>query len=59
MNKTYWIWYWGVDQKDLTRHSKPKKFTDFHRMKKYSANHSKNHQWIGEGYWSSYEKVEK
>ena len=56
MNKTYWLWYWGIDQRDLMKHSKPKEFTDFNKMKMYSSNHSAKHQWIGEGYWSNYEK---
>ena len=34
------------------------KVTDFNKMKKYSAKHSKNHQWIGRDYWSNYDKVE-
>lgn len=59
MNKTYWIWYWGINQNDLTIHSKPKKFTDFNKMKIYSGKHSSKHKWIGIGYWSNYEKVEK
>ena len=48
--KEYWLWYWGINQKDEAIHSKKKKFTDFNRMKNYSAKHSKNHQWIGRDY---------
>ena len=57
-NTEYWLWYWGINQKDEATHSKKKKFTDFNRMKNYSAKHSKNHQWIGRDYWSNYDKVE-
>ena len=49
-NTEYWLWYWGINQKDEAIHSKKKKFTDFNRMKNYSAKHSKNHQWIGRDY---------
>lgn len=59
MDKVYWLWYWGVNQNDLTKHSKPKKFIDFNKMKTYSSKHSKSHQWIGEGYWSNYKKNNK
>ena len=45
--KEYWLWYWGINQKDEAIHSNKKKFTDFNRMKNYSAKHSKKHQWIG------------
>ena len=55
--KEYWLWYWGVDQEDLTKHSKPKKFYYFDKMKTYSANHSYKHKWIGSDYWSDYERI--
>ena len=54
--KEYWLWYWGINQKDEAIHSKKKKFTDFNKMKNYSAKHSKKHQWIGRDYWSNYDK---
>jgi hypothetical protein len=57
--KTYWLWYWGVNQNDVSVHSPKKKFTDFDKMKTYSAKHSCKHKWIGKGYWSNYEKLEK
>ena len=55
-NKTYWIWYWGIDEEREDVHSKPKRFYDFDKMKKYSSNHSYKHIWI-KGYWSNYEKI--
>jgi hypothetical protein len=55
--KPYWLWWWGISQEKLDIHSPNKKFTDFNKMKTYSANHSKKHKWIGDGYWSNYEKV--
>lgn len=58
MKQTYWLWYWGIDQNDLNKHSPKKKFTDFGKMKTYSAKHDFKHQWIGEGYWSNYDKIE-
>lgn len=57
MKEEYWLWYWGVNQKKLKVHSKPKKFMDFNKMKNYSANHSAKHKWIGKGYWSIYDKI--
>ncbi len=57
--KTYWLWFWGVDQNDLQKHSKQKKFKDFDKMKTYSAKHSKKHEWIGRDfYWSDYIKID-
>lgn len=56
--KIYWLWWWGINQKRLKIHSPKKKFTDFDKMKEYSAKHSFQHQWIGPGYWSNYEKIE-
>jgi len=56
--KPYWLWYWGVHQKDLKKHSPKKKFTDFDKMKEYSAKHSAEYQWVGRGYWSDYDKIE-
>jgi hypothetical protein len=57
METSYWLWWWGENQEDLKIHSKKKKFTDFEKMKVYSSRHSKNHQWIGQKYWSNYEKI--
>jgi hypothetical protein len=57
--KEYWLWYWGISQTDTTIHSKKKRFTDFNKMKVYSSKHSKKHQWIGNNYWSNYDKIEK
>lgn len=57
INKKYWLWYWG--QTDVSRHSPKKKFTDFNKMKGYSARHSAKHKWIGRSYWSQYDKIEK
>lgn len=54
--ETYWLWYWGVIQSDLTIHSPKKKFTDFDKMKEYSAKHSLKYKWIGNDYWSNYIK---
>lgn len=48
----------GVNQNNLDVHSPKKKFTDFDKMKTHSANHSDKHRWIGEDYWSDYEKID-
>ena len=56
--KTYWLWFWGVNQNNTNIHSKKKKFTDFDKMKTYSAKHSYKHKWIGKDYWSNYEKID-
>lgn len=58
MKKNYWLWWWGVDQNDTTKHSPKKKFTDFDKMKEYSSSHSYKHRWVGNSYWSNYEKIE-
>jgi len=55
----YWLWWWGVEQDNTDKHSPKKKFTDFNKMKDYSAKHSYNHQFLKPGYWSNYEKIEK
>lgn len=57
--KEVWYWYWGINQNDLTKHSPKLKFRNFNRMKEYSSIHSHKHKWIGEGYWSNYEKIEE
>jgi hypothetical protein len=56
--KVTWVWYWGIDQDNLTKRSADHVFTDFDKMKEHSAKHSFEHQWIGDGYWSNYDKVE-
>ena len=57
--KTYWLWYWGVNQDNKNEHSEKKKFTDFDKMKSYSSKHSYEHRWIGKNYWSNYEQYKK
>ena len=57
--KTYWLWYWGVNQDNENEHSEKKKFTDFDKMKSYSSKHSYEHRWIGKNYWSNYEQYRK
>ena len=57
--KTYWLWYWGVNQDNKNEHSEKKKFTDFDKMKSYSSKHSYEHRWIGKNYWSNYEQYRK
>lgn len=57
--KTYWLWYWGVNQDNKNEHSEKKKFTDFNKMKTYSSKHSYEHRWIGKNYWSNYEQYRK
>lgn len=54
---TYWLWYWGVDQNNTSRHSPPTRFSNFEGMKTYSAQHGATHHWIGPDYWSNYEKI--
>jgi hypothetical protein len=56
--KAYWLWFWGVNQNDTNIHSKKKKFTDYDKMKTYSAKHSHKFKWIGKDYWSDYEKID-
>ncbi len=56
-NNVHWLWYWGIDQNDLTIHSPKRKFKSFNRMKTYSSKHSFTHKWIGAGYWSTYDRV--
>lgn len=55
----YWLWYWGHDQNDVTRHSPKIKFTDFDKMKTFSAKHGAEHSWMKPNYWSNYEKIEE
>ena len=55
--ETYWLWWWGVDQNDTTKHSPKIRYSSFETMKLQSAKHSSEHQWVGEGYWSDYEKI--
>lgn len=57
--KTTWIWYWGIDQNNPKQRSADHVFTDFDKMKKHLSQHSFEHQWIGKGYWSNYDKVDK
>jgi hypothetical protein len=54
----YWEWYWGTDQNDLTKHSEKIKFTDFDRMKNFSAKHSYSCEHLKPNYWSSYDVIE-
>lgn len=54
---TTWLWWWGVDQNDTSKHSPKIKYSSFETMKLKSAKHSADYQWVGEGYWSNYEKV--
>ncbi len=55
--KTYWLWCWGHNSNRTHLHSPEKKFTDFEKMKEYSAKHSYEHKWVGDTYWSDYEKI--
>lgn len=56
--KEIWYWYWGFDQSNIQIHSEKLVFTEFNKMKEYSTQHSYEHKWIGNGYWSNYDKVE-
>jgi len=56
--RTSWVWHWGIDQNNIQIHSADHVFSDFNEMKEFSSQHSFEHQWIGDGYWSDYDKVE-
>lgn len=53
--ETSWLWYWGWDQNDLTKHSVKLSFTDFDEMKEFSSKHSFVSQHLKPNYWSNYE----
>ena len=54
-SETYWLWYWGWDQDDLTQHSTKLRFDDFNEMKTFSSKHSFVSQHLKPNYWSNYE----
>lgn len=57
MKKPYWEWFWGKDQHNVHAHSKPKRFSDFDKMKIYSARHSAKYKSKHPSYWSSYNRI--
>ena len=56
--KVYWEWYWGFNDNKPNVHSKKKKFTDFDEMKDHSSKHSAEYKWVGDGYWSDYDRID-
>jgi hypothetical protein len=59
--KTYYI-FLAFANKDIkaSKLIKSKLFTGkeaFNRMKKYSADHAKEHEWLGDKYCSTYTKI--
>lgn len=55
----HWLWYWGWDTSDKTKHSEKLKFTNFNEMKTFSSRHSYSCQHFKPNYWSTYEFIEK
>jgi len=55
---SHWLWYWGWNQNDLTKHSNKIKFYDFDEMKEFSAKHSYSCQHLKPNYWSNYEYID-
>ena len=56
--QVYWEWYWGTDLNDLNEHSEKIKFTDFDKMKDFSAKHAYSCKHLKPNYWACYDVVQ-